>query len=178
MVGRLFRLSDKGVREAEFDTSGALVNIYAVGPNGGVAMLHLDGAVKSSTISAPIGSANHQFGSRVPPKAFFPLQIAVFRSGEMLISDLQYHPGYIASTAIYEPSGHLEKQFVLGGDAEIERAIELGDARYTRAPGGGNDPVSRSVAITGDDGYVYLMRATSPATIFWLPPVQTRTSAY
>jgi hypothetical protein len=133
---------------------------------------------KSSTISAPIGSANHQFGSRVPPKAFFPLQIAVFRSGEMLISGLQYHPGYIASTAIYEPSGHLVKQFVRGGDAEIERAIELGDARYTRAPGGGNDPVSRSVAITGDDGYVYLMRATSPATIFWLRPVQTRTSAY
>ena len=32
MVGPLFRLSDKGVREAEFDTSGALVNIYAVGP--------------------------------------------------------------------------------------------------------------------------------------------------
>src|ERR1700747_2191911 len=46
MVGPLFRLSDKGVREAEFDTSGALVNIYAVRPNGGVAMLHLDGAVK------------------------------------------------------------------------------------------------------------------------------------
>jgi hypothetical protein len=94
------------------------------------------------------------------------LQIAVFPSAEILISGLQYHPGYKASTAIYDPAGHRLKQFVLDGDTEIEHAIELGDARYTRAPGGGNDPVSRSVAITGDDGYVYLMRATSPASVY------------
>lgn len=83
----------------------------------------------------------------------------------MLIAGLQYHPGYKASTAIYDPTGHLVKQFALDGDAEIEHAIEAGDARYTRAPGQGNVPVSRSVAIAGDDGFVYLMRATSPATV-------------
>jgi hypothetical protein len=31
---------------------------------------------------------------------------------------------------------------------------------------GGNDPVERSVAIAGDDGFVYLMRATSPAIVY------------
>ena len=64
----------------------------------------------------------------------------------------------------------------------VESAAEMirarGVAVQLAAALNGNDPVSRSVAITGDDGYVYLMRATSPATIFWLPPVQTRTSAY
>jgi len=36
ILGPLLRLSSKGVLEAEFDTSGALMNIDAVGPNGGV----------------------------------------------------------------------------------------------------------------------------------------------
>ena len=58
------------------------------------------------------------------------------------------------------------KQLVLDGDEEIERAVEVGDARYTRSPGGHNEAFSRSVAITGDDGFVYLMRATSPATVY------------
>jgi hypothetical protein len=82
---------------------------------------------------------------------------------------LQFHPGYEAGTAIYDPTGHLVKQFVLDDDAEIERAIEVGDARYARAPGQGNEAVSRSVAITGDDGFVYLMRSTSPATVYVIP---------
>jgi hypothetical protein len=60
----------------------------------------------------------------------------------MLIAGVQYHPGYKASTAIYDPSGHLLKQFLLDGDAEIERAIEVGDTRYTHSPGGG-DPHKR-----------------------------------
>jgi len=39
----------------------------------------------------------------------------------------------------------------------------------TRAPGQGNEAVSRSVAIAGDDGFVYLMRSTSPATAYVIP---------
>jgi hypothetical protein len=165
MVGPLLRLSAKGVLEAEFDTEGALVNIYAVRPNGGVVMLHLDGITVIDNFG-PDGKRESSVRLERPPTPFFPSQIAVFRSGEMLIAGLQYRPGYKASTAIYDPSGHLVKQFLLDGDAEIERAIEVGDARYTRSPGGDNAPASRSVAITGDDGFVYLMRATSPAIIY------------
>ena len=166
MVGPLFRLSDKGALEATFDTAGALMNLYAVRPNGGVAMMHLDGATRVVDNFAPNGKRQSSVRLENPPTAFFPSQIAVFRSGEMLIAGPQYHPGYKASTAVYDPSGHLVKQFALDGDAEIERAIEIGDARYTRSPREGNEPVSRSVAITGDDGFVYLMRATSPATVY------------
>ena len=43
---------------------------------------------------------------------------------------------------------------------------DLCELRYTNAPMGGNDPVERSVAIAGDDGFVYLMRATSPAIVY------------
>jgi len=166
MEGPLLRLSGKGVLEAEFDTSGELTNIYAVRPNGGVDMVHLDGATKVVDNFGPDGKRESSIRLERPSTPFFPSQIAVFRSGEILLAGVQYHPRYKASTAIYDPTGHLVKQFVLDGDAEIERAIKVGDARYTRSPQGGNEPVSRSVAITGDDGFVYLMRATSPATVY------------
>jgi hypothetical protein len=71
-----------------------------------------------------------------------------------------------AATAIYDPTGHVVKQLVLDGDVEIERAIEAGDAKDTSAQQPHTQAVSRSVAITGDDGLVYLMRATSPATVY------------
>jgi hypothetical protein len=55
---------------------------------------------------------------------------------------------------------------VLDGDAEIERAIEAGDTSYARAPRECNTPLAHSVAITRDDGLVYLMRASSPASVY------------
>jgi hypothetical protein len=51
-----------------------------------------------------------------PPIAFFPSQLAVFHSGEILMSGLEYQPGYKAATAIYDPTGHVVKQLVLDGD--------------------------------------------------------------
>lgn len=166
MVGPLLRLSAKGELEAEFDTAGALMNIFAVRPNGGVAMIHMDGGAKFVDNFSPDGKRQSSVPLERPPIPFFPMQIAVFRSGEMLIAGEQFNPGYKASTAIYDPSGHLVKQFVLEGDAEIENAIEIGDARYSDAPGKGNKTLGPSVAITGDDGLAYLMRATSPATVY------------
>jgi hypothetical protein len=49
---------------------------------------------------------------------------------------------------------------------ELERAIEVSNAKDTRAQQQNIEAVDRSVAITGDDGLVYLMRATSPAVVY------------
>jgi hypothetical protein len=166
MRGSLLRLSSKGVSEAEFDTEGALINLYAVRPNGGVAMIHQDGAKNMLDNFGPDGKRESSVPLDRPPIPFRPMQIAVFRSGEVLIAGLQTHSGYKASTAIYAPTGHLAKQFELDGDAEIERAVEVGDARYASSSGHGNEAVERSVATTGDDGFVYLMRSMSPATVY------------
>jgi hypothetical protein len=165
MIGPLLRLSSKGELEAEFDTVGALMNIFAVRPNGGVAMMHVDGA-KFVDNFGPDGKREASVRLDRLPIPFFPMQIAVFPSGEILIAGQQYNPGYKGSTAIYDPAGHLVKQFVLEGDAETEHAIEVGDARYANAPREGNKTLGPSAAITGDDGLVYLMRATSPATVY------------
>ncbi len=170
MIGPLLRLSPKGVLEAEFDTANAVVNIFAVRPDGGVVMVRADAAKKVIENFGPDGKREADVELDRPPIPFFPNQIAVFRSGEILVAGMQYHPGHKASTAIYDSAGHLVKQLALDGDAEIERAIEVGDARYAKSPGQGNEYIGQSVAITGDDGLVYLMRATSPATVYAISP--------
>jgi hypothetical protein len=166
MMGPLFRLSSKGVVEAEFDTSGAVVNRYAVRPDGGVIMMRVDGAVKFVDNFASDGTRESSVALERTPTPFFPSQLAVFHSGEILMSGLQFQPGYKAATAIYDPTGHVVKQLVFDGDVEIERAMEAGGAKDTSAQQPHIQAVDQSVAIIGDDGLVYLMRATSPATVY------------
>ncbi len=166
MVGPLFRLSSKGLVEAKFDTSGAIINRYAVRPNGGVIMIHSNGADKFIDNFAPDGTRESSVPLEPAPTPFFPSQLAVFHSGEILVAGLQYHPGYKASTAIYDPAGHLVKQLVLDGDVEIERGLEAGATQDTLAKQQHTRAIDRSVAISGDDGLIYLMRATSPVTVY------------
>jgi hypothetical protein len=166
MIGPLYRLSNKGVLEAEFDTSGAIGNIYAVRPGGGVAMVRSDGFTRAIDNFGPDGKFESTIWLERPPIGFFPTQIAVFPTGEILMSGLQGHPGYRTSTAIYHPAGHLIKQFVLPGDAEVERGIESGNPQSASLVQSQKKAVSRSVAVNGDDGLVYLMRGASPAPVY------------
>lgn len=166
MMGPIFRLSSKGVAEAEFDTSGEVINRYAVRPDGGIIMLHVSGSSKVIDNFAPDGTRGSSVQLEHPPTPFFPSQLAVFHSGEMLVAGLQYSPDYKASTAIYDPMGRLVKQFALDGDAEIEHAIEVGGAKDNPAWQQHIGAIDTSVATTGDDGLVYLMRATSPAVVY------------
>ena len=68
MIGPLFRLSSKGLVEAQFDTSDAVINRYAVRPNGGVIMIHSDGVNKFIDSFAPDGSRESSVRLE-PPRA-------------------------------------------------------------------------------------------------------------
>ena len=162
MVGPLFRLSSKGAVEAEFDTSGAFMNRYAVRPDGGVIMMRSDGYSKLLDNFGPDGTRDSSVVLEPPPIPFFPSQLAVFHSGQILMSGLQFHPGYKSATAIYDPAGHVVNQITLDGDVETERAID----KDTSAQQQNKSAIDTSAAITGDDGLVYLMRATSPPTVY------------
>ena len=129
-------------------------------------MTHSDGRVKFVYNFGPDGTRESSVALEPPPTLFFPSQLAVFHSGEILVSGLQYHPGYKASTAIYNPTGRLVKQLVLDGDLETEHAIEAGNAKDSHAEQQNTSAVDESVAITGDDGLVYLMRATVPVQVY------------
>jgi hypothetical protein len=166
MVGPVFRLSSKGLVEAKFDTGDAIINRYAVRPNNGVIMIHSDGVNKFIDNFTPDGTRELSVRLEPPPTPFFPSQLAVFHSGEILVAGLQYHPGYKASTAIYDPTGHLVKQLVLDGDVEIERGLEVSATQDTLARQQHIRAIDQSVALAGDDGLIYLMRATSPVTVY------------
>lgn len=154
--GPLLRLSKTGVQEAEFDMSGAVgFNVFAVRPKGGIATVQ-DERGYSVVNLGPDGrreSAVHLDAAR-----FFPFQLAVFPSGEILLAGIQRgtrespHSNKVF-TALYDARGHLVKQLSLDQDPEIERPNESGDVRYVGA-------------TTGEDGNVYLMRRASPATVY------------
>jgi len=71
MDGPLFRISSKGAVEAQFDTSGALINRYAVRPDAGVIMMHSDGAIKVLDNFAPDGTRESSVRLERRPFLFF-----------------------------------------------------------------------------------------------------------
>jgi hypothetical protein len=162
MRGPLLRISDKGIVETRFDTAGELINRYATRPDGGVIMIHTSGSTQFIDNFSPDGKFESSVALESTPIHFFPSVIAVFHSGEILISGSQYRPGYKASTAIFDSTGHLVKQLVLEKDAEVESAI----SKDTGAQRKNIRAIGTSVAIAGDDGLVYLMRATSPVVVY------------
>jgi hypothetical protein len=166
MVGPLFKLSSQGVVETQFDTSGALINRYAVRPDGGVIMMHSDGGAKFLDDFAPDGKRETSVRLESPPTPFFPSQLAVFHSGEIFISGLRYRPGYKAGAGIYSRTGSLVKQLTFEKDEKVEQEIanDLDAQKLNR------EAVDKSVAIAADDGLVYLMRATSPAIVYAISP--------
>jgi hypothetical protein len=119
-------------------------------------------------------SADGKLKSRVQldPGGFHPYQLAVFPSGELLVSGLEHvHSrralgAYKSFTAIYDKNGHLQQRLSLPEDAEIDADAERGDSRYAHGPMFGNMAVAFGQARLGDDGNVYLMRRTSPATVY------------
>jgi hypothetical protein len=165
MAGPVFRLSQQGLVEAEFDTTDTLENTFAVRPNGGIAAARINGKTKVIVNFGPDGEREADVRLETPPIPFFPMQIAVFPSGGILVSGGSYRDNR-ASTAVYDPEGHLVKQLALQGDGELEHAPPTSGKKSPRAPLMDRSSISRSVAITGDDGNVYLMRATAPPTVY------------
>jgi hypothetical protein len=125
-------------------------------------------------MSLDVFSADGKLISITPldPPAIIPYQLAVFPSGELLVSGLEHvHSrralaAYKSFTAVYSKEGHLQKRLALPEDTEIDAAAEIGDSRYAQGPMFGNRAVEGGAARLGDDGNVYLMRRTSPATVY------------
>lgn len=152
--------------EVHFDTSGELINRYAVRPDGGVVMMHSDGKYKFLDNFAPDGKHESSVRLEPPQTAFFPSQLAVFHSGEIFISGLQYQPGYKASAAIYSATGSLIKQPTLDEDEKREQEI----ATDSGAQKLNAEATDKSVATAADDGLVYLMRPTTPTVVYAIAP--------
>jgi hypothetical protein len=168
-----------GVLKVRFSSSSKddpALSIYeptALLSDGGVARLTYSRLSREAPWLA-FFSPDGKLKSRVQldPGGFFPYQLAVFPSGESLVSGLEHvHSrramgAFKSFTAIYDKNGHLQKRLSLPADAEIDADAERGDSRYANGPMFGNRAVAFGRARLGDDGNVYLMRRTSPATVY------------
>ena len=156
------RVSDKGVIEAQFDTTQTLDNTFAVRPDSGIAAVHRDGKTDVIDNFAPDGARGSQVRLETPPVPFFPMQIAVFPSGGFFLAGQPYRQGYEnPSAAVYDAEGHLIKQLNWKGTQDTRQAINGTDDKAVVV----SKLARRSVAITGDDGNVYFMRAVSPPSV-------------
>jgi hypothetical protein len=79
MAGPILRLSEKGLVEAEFDTTGTLGNTFAVRPNAGIAAAHLDGKTKVIDNFGPDGKHEAEVRLEQPPIPFFRCKSRSFR---------------------------------------------------------------------------------------------------
>lgn len=116
-----------------------------------------DGSVKSRT--------------RIQGDLFHPYQLAVFKSGEFLLSGTKAKDGHASFTAVFSSDGQMLKEVSEPEDQDITKKAESGEA-YVSANGAtfANSAVEFGDAVSGSDGNVYLMRATSPAQIYVVSP--------
>lgn len=117
-----------------------------------------DGSVKSRT--------------RLQTDYFIAYQLAVFKSGEFLVSGTKGKDGHTPFTAVFSSDGKLLKEVTEPEDADLAKKAEAGDRSFDslQTSESGNSAVSYGDAASGSDGNVYLMRGTSPAQIYVVSP--------
>jgi len=157
-VAATFRVTDAAPEIVGKDfsvTSGGRVYQAAWTPDGTVYVVGYsnDGSFKSKV--------------RLEADFFTPYQIAVFASGEFLLSGTQGRFDRVPFTGVFAPDGHLIKKIYEPEDEGSRQKAELGDPNfrsdYTNA---GNTFVWYGDAVAGSDGNVYLLRSISPALLY------------
>jgi hypothetical protein len=102
--------------------------------------------------------------------SFMVSQLAVFQSGELLVSGLQSDsssPVGVPLTAIYSSTGALLREVKLGGDAKLHDLAAKGDGRVVAAEHpSNNSAIELGTAEPAPDGNIYLMRRFSPALVY------------
>jgi len=99
-------------------------------------------------------------------REFIPYQFAIFGNGEILLSgvagDYQHRP----YTAVFDAAGNLIKRVSEPEDEDSRQKAEAGNPAYVDEPAKfGNNAITDGDAVTGPDGNIYLLRATSPGIV-------------
>jgi len=163
-VVRLFKVEDAGL-----DLS---VGDFAIGPDNNVYMLgwsmeHVhpgsrvyvarfreDGSLKSTT--------------QLTSEEFFPSSLAVFKTGEFLVTGRQGKADNTPFTGVFAASGKLIAKIYEPEDDDLRKRAEAGDLHDGNLYG--NTAVGLGRAVAGSDGNVYLMRRASLPLIYVISP--------
>lgn len=194
MASPILKISREGKRAAAFAIHSApgfeeaRVNDFAVDLRGKVYML----AIKSKDELAIVAfSRDGQYDSTITlDRVFLPGQLAVFPSGEFLVSgaeiDENRKPTGRPFTAVFDRSGRFIKELVLPLDVQREppeathnptppSAPQESNAQAAEAPvklqaRDFDRAISLGNAVAADDGNIYLMRATTNPLIYVISP--------
>jgi hypothetical protein len=148
---------------------------YALTPQGGLYELVFPHEIHRYVfVYSPDGS----FKSAIkldPGFPFVPHALAVFASGQLLITGSEYDHDRAAAmwpfTGIFAADGRLLKEIKLDDDETLRDMAVDGDARVKSPTGAnGNRAVDLSQIETAADGNAYLMRWTNPAVIYAISP--------
>ena len=105
--------------------------------------------------------------SRLQTEFFVPYKLAVFPSGEVLLSGIHGEYNRTPFTAVYRPDGTLIKEIYEPEDEDSKNRAEAGEPGFRPDNmESSNDFVVRGDAALGSDGNVYLLRASSPSLIY------------
>jgi hypothetical protein len=118
-------------------------------------------------------SSDGSYKSKIPldTESFHPRQLAVFKSGEFLLSGTHGDSGHTPFTAVFDGRGKLIRKIYEPEDEHARLRAEAGDRDFV--PVGAtwdNTAVVHGDVAAGSDGNVYLLRATSPALIYVISP--------
>jgi hypothetical protein len=110
-----------------------------------------------------------------PGFAFMPTKVAVFPSGQFLVSGLEYDADKTSAmwpfTGIFDTNGKLLKELELEDDRTLHDMAASGDTRAAVAGNiHGNRAISNSEIEIGADGNAYLMRWTNPTIFYAISP--------
>lgn len=171
------RVKPDGSLAEIFNNTDAMPNLegmdFFISPDGDVFQVAYGEKQKQYVISfAKDGSVKStiEIADRLIPY-FTPYQMAVFKSGEILLSGQGGDGGHTPFTAVFDASGKLIKKVTDEDDAELGKRADAGETGMT--PGNsnyGNAAVTFGEAVAGSDGNVYLMRSGSPALILAVSP--------
>jgi hypothetical protein len=118
---------------------------------------------------SPDGSLRSK--SRLEAEFFVPYKVAVFRSGELLVSGIHGSYNRTPFTAVYSGAGKLIREIYEPEDEDSRKRAEAGEPGFRPdSMESSNDFVVRGDALLGSDGNVYLLRAASPALIYVISP--------
>jgi hypothetical protein len=187
LAAPVMKISTEGKRTAEFKIDsapgfeGALVDDFAVDLRGKVYMLSIKGKDELDIVAfGPDGKYDSTIKLDL---LFMPGQLAVFRSGEFLVSgekiDENRQPVGEPFTALFSRNGRLVKELSLPEDVKKEvdsSQEEKSDAASTpvkQESGEFARAISLGHAAPADDGNIYLMRATSTPLVYVISPAGT-----
>jgi hypothetical protein len=101
---------------------------------------------------------------------FVPYQLAVFKSGELLVSGGLGEKQIEAFTGIFDSTGKLIRKISNSEDEESTKKVQVDASLTFQGSGFISSALASGDVAPGSDGNMYLMRASSPAVIFAISP--------